>query len=629
VLVFDSEANGLMWDVTKIHVISLSDEKDDSQIDTYFDAPQVGKYKPAGSIDEAIRFITNYNGYVVGHNIAGYDIPMFKKIKPDLTKHLPPLMKYSEGVTRLLDTYALSCLLYPQQKKHGLDYWGEKLGVEKPVQDQWHTLDESMIHRNREDVKINKNLLKHLKERREKCRDDTRINWVNAIDTEQDIMQIHAIQLREGVRYNIMKAIETEELLGEKEGYLAKVISTNAPPIITKNKTPVSKPYKMDGNFSKMTLDHFGSEYEARSWNIKGPFTRIGYTPLNPDSDDQLKKYMLSLGWKPTEWNKSKKTGLRTSPKLTEDSYASLPPGLGQQIAEYNIVTHRRGMILNRKEKEKGGLWVVDPRTGRLPAEAFTCGTPTARYRHSGVVCNIPRKKKAYGEIIRSLFCVPEIWWLLGLDLKGIEIRMIAHFCYDYPGGREMAEEILYGDFHQANADFWGVDREISKVGLFSLCYGCEAPTLASQIGKPMNEAKYLFDIFWEKRRPIKLLSEDLKRSYKANGCLIGLDGRRVSVREERKLLNTCIQGASAVVFKNWLIKNYLTTVVKKLNDIVVQVIAYHDEGQWECRNESEDFAKYVGTLFQDNSLGVGRDFRINVPIAADVKTGKNWAETH
>lgn len=58
---------------------------------------------------------------------------------------------------------------------------------------------------------------------------------------------------------------------------------------------------------------------------------------------------------------------------------------------------------------------------------------------------------------------------MLGLDLKGIEIRMAAHFAYPYPGGKELADEILSGDFHTANATLWDVDRNTGKTGLYLL----------------------------------------------------------------------------------------------------------------------------------------------------------------
>lgn len=58
---------------------------------------------------------------------------------------------------------------------------------------------------------------------------------------------------------------------------------------------------------------------------------------------------------------------------------------------------------------------------------------------------------------------------MVGTDLKGIEIRMAAHFIWRYKGGPKLAAEILHGDFHQGNADIWDVPRNDAKTGLYAL----------------------------------------------------------------------------------------------------------------------------------------------------------------
>ena len=641
-LIFDLESNGLLYEATHIHCIVIYDTDKGALYHYYEQLSNVNGALPHGTIRQGIERLVHAS-YICGHHICGFDVPLIQKLYgplwpsnpiPEgpvgraLLGSLPTQNGIVSETPRCVDTNVLSNLLFPQQKVHGLDYWGKKLGREKPVQEQWERFDAAMLHRCTEDVLINVELWKTLQSRLIDQWEESQIEWSAALDIEQKTSYEHAWQEATGVRLDIAKAVQLYQQLDLEATRIRQYVVPRAPKRIveTHKGTPVNKPFKIDGSYSKMVVDFFGSEAHAAAARVAGPFTRIKVEELNLDSDDQVKKFLLTLGWRPTEWNISKVTKERTSPKLTEDSYNSLPPGLGKMVAEYNIVTHRRGMILNRKGQEKGALWNVRD-DGRVAAEAFTCGTPTSRYRHKGSICNIPRPSSPYGEEVRGIYCVPDEWWMLGLDLKGIEIRMIAHFCYGYPGGKEMAELILSGDFHTRNAEIWEVTRDGSKPGLYGLCYGATAPKLAQILNKPAALANQLYNDFWNAYPALKKLVADLKAAYKARGHLTGVDGRRISIREERKLLNSLVQGGSAVIFKHWLHKNYMDCMNGFTK--VQRLIAYHDEGQYEVRRESKSYAENVAKRFQQNALSVGHQFRIKVPIEADFKIGKNWAETH
>lgn len=653
-LVFDTETDNLLRGATVMHCIVAWDDKT-GELFYYYDGPDLpGWGNRNGSVEVGIVQLAKHRqGHLVGHYISGFDIPVIKKLYPFIVEDWPALLSVGQtkGAPMIYDTLAMANMLYPQQQDHGLDSWGKKLGREKPQHDDWTQVSAEMLHRCREDVAINIKLYHHLEERRKTLNARTQhidFDWMNALNIEQKVNQIHALQEVTGVRYDVLKAIKLKEELDVKAVQLSNYIIRRAPshvvntnksspskdplaPLIEQGKTSyVKKIYKTNGDFTKQVTDHFASEKRAKRWNIQGEFSRIGFDTLNLDSDQQVKAFLLNLGWKPTEWNYSKKTRLRTSPKLTEDSYASIPPGLGERIAEYNIVTHRRGMVLNRKGDEKGGLWHVQHRgDGRVSATAFTCGTPTARYRHNGVVCNVPRPTSPYGGEIRELYCIPEGWWQLGLDLKGIEIRVMANFAYGYNRGQEFVDIIMNGDFHANNGRLWDVSRDDSKPGLYGLCYGAMAPKLAQILLKPSHVATELFDAFWNAYPALAHLRDDLERSYKANRCIQGIDGRRVDVRDKRKLLNTLVQFASAIIFKEWMILNHLSIIENGWEAMVMQIIAYHDEIQYEVRHPDRLAAEHVGEVFKANAIRIGQKYKINVPIEADAKIGKNWRDCH
>lgn len=131
IVIFDIEGDSLT--PTKIHCLSVKDT----------------------SKNPVIRSTTNYDHMrsffskprvLVGHNITLFDIPVIEKLL-DIKIHEDSL---------LVDTLALSWYLYPERNKHGLEAWGEDLGVSKPEIDDWENLTiEKYIHRCEEDVKIN------------------------------------------------------------------------------------------------------------------------------------------------------------------------------------------------------------------------------------------------------------------------------------------------------------------------------------------------------------------------------------------------------------------------------------------------------------------------------------------
>jgi len=131
--VIDIETDGI--DATKIHCMSIHDGNKINTLVTYADM-QV--------------FIANLdsNDRIIGHNFIRYDAPIIERI---LNTNLP---------CEIVDTLALSWYLYPNRTwSHGLEKWGEDLGIAKPKIEDWENLTiEEYTHRCEEDVRINTKL---------------------------------------------------------------------------------------------------------------------------------------------------------------------------------------------------------------------------------------------------------------------------------------------------------------------------------------------------------------------------------------------------------------------------------------------------------------------------------------
>lgn len=214
--------------------------------------------------------------------------------------------------------------------------------------------------------------------------------------------------------------------------------------------------------------------------NIKGPFTRINYDVINLNSDKQVKDYLLSQGWQPTQWN-YKKDGkrvlydengekIKTSPKLTEDSFDSVEGDIPKLVARRSVLLHRRGTISNIKDPENKG-WLSNIRAdGRIEACAVPQACNTGRFRHS-VVVNVPKAspKVPYGTEMRSLFKASPGYVMVGVDAKALEARTEAHNCYPFTGGEAYAHTLIDGDIHAANAAIFGTDRDGAKAPKYAL----------------------------------------------------------------------------------------------------------------------------------------------------------------
>ena len=93
---------------------------------------------------------------------------------------------------------------------------------------------------------------------------------------------------------------------------------------------------------------------------VCGAFSKVEFKEINLNPDQQVKNFLYSLGWKPDEWNNKRMPDgsfRRMSPKLSESSFGSLPPGLGQDVKTYYTLKHRRSTIESIKHPEtKGAL---------------------------------------------------------------------------------------------------------------------------------------------------------------------------------------------------------------------------------------------------------------------------------
>jgi DNA polymerase I len=281
---------------------------------------------------------------------------------------------------------------------------------------------------------------------------------------------------------------------------------------------------------------------------------------------------------------------------------------------------------------------MVNPRTGRIHTSFNQAGTATGRLSSSDPnLQNIPVRTEL-GRRIREAF-IPgsEGMVLLSADYSQIDLRILAHLS----GDRELMEAFRRDeDIHtRTAAALFDVEparvtpemRRQAKTVNFGIVYGMSAYGLARELGIEPPEAQRVIDRYFEHYCGLrdyieKSLVEATERGYVSTmlnrrRAVPELTSRSQSTRDlgRRIAINTPIQGSSAD-----LIKIAMREIAKELREgrwRAAMLIQIHDELLFEVASGQ---AQSLGDMVSAKMEGV---WKLNVPIRAHVKTGKNWGE--
>jgi len=228
----------------------------------------------------------------------------------------------------------------------------------------------------------------------------------------------------------------------------------------------------------------------------------------------------------------------------------------------------------------------------------------------------------------RALFTASPGLVMVGADLAGIELRILAHYLARYDGGR-YADILLNDDIHQVNADKIGISRRQVKTVSYAFLYGAGNLKLGLSYDNTLNEqqakkkGKEIRTAYVAAIDGLAELLDAVKEKGKT-GWLKAIDGRRVLVDSPHKALNYLLQCSAGVVAKRWMvIANDLFTK----NEIHTHQLAFvHDELQFECEPKSIIATRYG---LQTSAILAGEYYNLRCPISADAKHGNSWAEVH
>ena len=699
VIVCDIEANGLldtcskMWCAVTQDLTSGETKVFSDYSDTIVD----------GGTDDFIAYLKTCDK-VIGHNWIGYD------------KEAIRLITGYEHEGDIIDTMLLSKLLHFTRyipkgagngTRHSLATWGVRTGIAKPEQAQWEVWEESMLHRCKTDVEINVAVYhKLVKEMREQP--ETK----QAVRIEHEVAHISAQQTRNGwlvdkekLRANIEYLdVEIERLRLLLEPQIPHVIAPKDPACTWEesniklgtpfNKVPATrldhlqrpiKPTRIphipkilkNGLYDRYTALWLGVPQEDALGEriVGGPFTRIEFKEVKLSQHKLIKDYLLSLGWQPTQWTfkrdrlkkilrDDRNQPIKNSPKITEDSYDTIPGEFGENFGRWATLVHRRNTLANPRDDKKGWLNIMDSR-GRISCDPDTLGAATGRMTHKGLV-NVPGIRSIYGKEMRQCFIAPEGKVLIGADAAGAQLRLLAGAMGDeqyletiISGVEENEKGIFVGsDVHTQNGIAAGLIRKAdvdwlrnnksdhpdynikhdafvgargrSKNFIYGLLFGAGDAKMGILVGGGAGEGKKMKSQFLSGFPKLRNLMIKLEREFDDNkaiykeGFIKGLDGRRVYVDSKHKLLNYLLQGAEAVYMK------YVMVLADKLlrkNNVDTKLLVFmHDELNYEVSPDNLGKAKKI---LSHAFSKVGDTLPIGCKMASDPKVGKNWYEIH
>lgn len=604
-LILDSESDDFPFDAKKIWCIGVKDV-DSHRVFLYLDHPL-----PDLVLPDHIKVFYNLGQYLdklcdhtlIAHNLWVHDYQLFCKFSENFSRKF----KFKQGI----DTLVLSQLLWADRPNgHSLDSWAETLGHTNKLQykDFKAGLTKEMVIYMLDDMKVNEAVYHKLRE------EATGHNWKDAVRTEQLVAYFHGFQTQRGILVDYEKAeslwVIIDDLIRQIEEYLTEVL-----PYQIKRGTEVL-PFLKSGGYKQVVTKRF----EDPSI-VSGPYCQIDFERFNLNSWIQVKEYLLSKGWIPTEYTE------KGSPKITEDSLESVEGFEGAELIIIRGVLRSRRQFLfgiTTKGKYNGILW-HQRSDNTVPAEGLTCSANTGRMTHKTIV-NVPGgNARGFGKEIRELFIPRPGLEMIGSDAVSLEAAIMANLCYYYPGGKEYSERLMKSSPHKRNMELWGCDKPMAKRGYYALIFGAQ-PEKVSKIFKVSElEGERRFNAFWDDNNPLKMLRDELHTEWeKNNGWISGLDGRKLFARSPHSVLNLKIQNAGQVIVRNAGV--YLMTQVRKRMLPVHQLAFMHDEYEYEYPPKLRD---ELITLNHEAYEYSSKKFKLPIRIDCDPKYGYSWYDVH
>ena len=380
---------------------------------------------------------------------------------------------------------------------------------------------------------------------------------------------------------------------------------------------------------------HLRREMEELTQVLRKEWTFVGGALFTPKRDNSTQGYIAGaefqrlkefnptsrdhIAWILTNRLNVKLNKITTTgkPIIDEITLMEIDIPFSRQCAKCLTIKKKLGMI-----SEGVNAWNKLVTTKGKIHHNCSVSTNTFRCAHRKPnLAQVPSDKE-----FRELFTASPKHIMVGADLSGIELRMLAHYLGRYDGGR-YADILLNDDIHQVNADKIGITRRQVKTVTYAFLYGAGNEKIGMSYDnslQPKEARKKGSEIREAFVSAIEGLSDLLGAvsNKAANGYLLALDGRRVLVDSPHKALNYLLQCSAGIVAKRWMV--IANDAIH--NPHTHQLAFVHDELQYETPQED---ATNLMNLLEKAAELAGEYYDLRCPIAAEAKQGKTWADVH
>lgn len=614
----DYEADGLFADtirpnarikrvVSRVHCLVLQDI-DTGAVARYHEDPALPR---EGTLREGVALLLSADlrsGHNIGDGVYGYDERITREFFPDLwaARRMDAVVldtlvgaevvwpfEFIKGLDATRAARKLTEMPKDLIGKHSLEAWGWRLGNRKAgYEGDFQTFDREMLDYCVQDVAAGRTLFLKLEERITKGR-FSRQAWI----LEQAFKGEIELQQKNGVLFDMPAAEALTARLQARRAELRDELAKVFPPFEDAYVTP------------------------------KRQIAKVRVTPFNPGSRHHIARALQAQGWKP-----SKRGGFTPSGDVKIDEtvleglreYEGVPT-----LIEHFVVDKRLSQLAEPKKKDAVPWMKMVREDGRIHGKVRHNAAITNRCTHSSPnMTAVPRVGSAYGEECRSLFVVPSGHLLVGGDLKGIQLRALAHFLEPIDGGA-FIQEVLHGDPHDGNRKAMGLPegkeyRDQAKTTIYAVFFGAGPGRVMQILGVNYIKAKATLELLLKNRPALAKFKTKVGRLHLTRGCLRGPDGRYAFTRSAHSSIATCLQLFEAVVMKQTVVLMHTRFREEGLD--VKQVLSLHDEVQLECL---ENQARRVADIFLESVREAGALLGSRCPLEGDAKIGKNWRETH
>ena len=504
---------------------------------------------------------------IVGHNILSFDLEMISRF-------------YGKINTPCVDTLLVSRMMYPDEsinplpdKSHSLKSWGKYLGFEKMDYDGgWKEFSTEMLEYCEIDSMVTAKIFKYQEDFIKKNN--------NPVLLEMKVGEIISMQTSNGFGFDLDAAYDLEmQLLIDKS--------------------------RIEDEMHRIFPDKVIERYSEKT----GKRLKDKIEVFNPGSRQQIASRLIEkYGWEPPLTEKG-------NYKVDESVLSELDYPEAKILMEYLYTIKLMSQVSDWVKRAEHS------RDGRIHAFLNTLGTVTGRMSSNQPnIQQVSKDKRA-----RALFVPRKNWKLVGADLKGLELRMLAHYLAKYDNG-SYAEIVVNGDVHTTNQNAMSLDtRDKAKTAIYCFLYGGGDEKFGKTIGCSTYKAKKTKESLLNNIPGLREVVNDCKFAASKNGFVRPFDWRDIPVRSNHAALNTLLQSSGAHIAKAWT-----CFVHKKLTSLYpgkwAWVANVHDEIQIEC---APDICDEIGNICLESAKLAGDMYKCRCLIEADYSVGNNWAETH